>query len=87
MSINLLEDLKGNGEDDRADHHSDSENEVFRVVDGGVSDISPRKLLDIRRTLGDCDIVGPHDAAESDDKAEEGKGAALKAVVALLASV
>lgn len=85
--MNLLEDLKGNGEDDWANHHSDSEDDIFRVVDGGVSDISPWELLDIGRALGDCDIVSPHDAAESNNKAEKGKGAALEAVVTLLSSV
>lgn len=61
--------MKGNGKDNRAHHHSDSEDDVFRVMNGGVSDISPRELLDIWWALGDGDIVGPHDAAESNNKA------------------
>lgn len=79
--------MKSDGKDDRAYHHSNSEDDVFRVVDGGVSDISPGELIDIWWALGDCDIVGPHDAAKADNKAEKGKGSALEAVVALLASV
>lgn len=56
-------------------------------MNGSMSDISPRELIDIWWALGDSHIVCPHDAAESDNKAEEGEGSTLEAVVSLLSSV
>jgi hypothetical protein len=47
--MRLLEYLKGNGEDDRCDHHADSEDYVLWEVDCSVGDISPREFIDIWR--------------------------------------
>lgn len=87
MGVEVLEELECDGEDDWADHHADPEDDVLWEVNGGVGDICPREGLDIGRRLADCNVVGPHDAAETDDEAEKREGPALETVVALLVPV
>jgi hypothetical protein len=64
----LLENLKGNGEDDWCDHHADSEDDVLGEVNCGVGDVGPGEFVNIGGTFRDCDEVCCEDAAEPEDE-------------------
>lgn len=54
---------------------------------GGMGDVGPGEGLDIGWGFADCDVIGPHDAAETDDEAQKRKSASLETVVSLLSAV
>lgn len=47
-------------------------------MNSSVGNISPRKRLNIGWAFAHCHIIGPNDAAESDNKSKERKYSALK---------
>lgn len=68
MIFLLLEDLEGDSEEYGTDHHSNSKNNIFWEMNGGVSDISPREFFYIWGNFGDSDVISPYDAAHADDE-------------------
>lgn len=70
MGKTVLEKLESDGQDDRTDHHTNAEDYVLRKMDCSVSDIRLGEWLDVRRRLADGNVVGPNDAAQSDNEAK-----------------
>lgn len=70
MTTRLLEYLKGDCENNRCDHHADSEDDVLWEMNCGVGDISPWEFFDIWRVFRDCYEVCCEHTSEAEDEAD-----------------